>query len=374
MSERDISPDHELSDDAPTPQPIPRAGMGIADKIGFTAPEAQTEYFAPETQAEPAAEVMPSEAAPADEAWPDLATVPELAPLATADEPMIASRPLDEFDITDASAHHDALEKYSHSGGNGGGDDGNHTENLGGDDFSGSGLAQDLFAHLGELRARILYSVLAIALASCVTWNYGNAISEFLARPIRKTLDLHGVGSKLVTLDPTEGFYIFFQISLASAIILAAPFVLFQMWRFIEPALTRTERRYTLVLVPFSTLLFVAGVVLGYIMSPIFFQFFLQFQPPGSTATFSYGKSVALLAKMLLVFGVCFQVPVITIFLNKIGLVTRNFLIEYWRHAVVVIFLIVAIITPTWDPLTLCVCATPPCLFYVLSIWLVKWL
>jgi sec-independent protein translocase protein TatC len=116
------------------------------------------------------------------------------------------------------------------------------------------------------------------------------------------------------------------------------------------------------------------GAGLGYVVSPLFFKFFLAFQPAGIAANWDYGQSVLLMAKMLLVFGVTFQVPIIVIFLNKLGLLSRNLLIEYWRHAVVVIFAVVAVLTPTWDPVTLAVCATPPCLLYVLSIWLVKWL
>lgn len=88
----------------------------------------------------------------------------------------------------------------------------------------------------------------------------------------------------------------------------------------------------------------------------------------------TYTSVVTLIGKMLLVFGVCFQVPVITIFLNKTGIVSRNLLIEYWRHVVVVIFIAVAVLTPTWDPITLAVCAVPPCVLYALSIWLIKWL
>jgi sec-independent protein translocase protein TatC len=152
------------------------------------------------------------------------------------------------------------------------------------------------------------------------------------------------------------------------------PYVLWQVWAFVEPALTHKERRYSLVLVPFSVLLFFSGAALGFYMSPIFFEFFLQFQPPGTAALWSYSKAATFLAKMLLVFGICFQVPVITIFINKIGLVSRNWLIEYWRHVVVVIFIIVALITPTWDPMTLTAAALPPCLLYMFSIWLVKWL
>jgi sec-independent protein translocase protein TatC len=152
------------------------------------------------------------------------------------------------------------------------------------------------------------------------------------------------------------------------------PVVLFQIWRFIEPALTKTERRYSLVLVPFSTVLFTLGAALGYWCSPLFFKFFIVWLPEGTVANWDYYETITMMAKMLLVFGISFQVPIIVIFLNKMGVVTRNLLIDYWRHSVVVIFTVIAVLTPTWDPVTLCICATPPCLLYVLSIWLIKWL
>ncbi|RYG56266.1 twin-arginine translocase subunit TatC, partial [bacterium] len=152
------------------------------------------------------------------------------------------------------------------------------------------------------------------------------------------------------------------------------PFILLQVWRFIEPALTNNERKYTLVLVPFSSILFFIGAGMGYWLAPMFFKFFLEFQPTDVEANWDYLQSIVLLAKTLLVFGLAFQVPVITIFLNKSGLVSRNILIQYWRHAVVVIFTIIAVVTPTWDPITMTACAVPPCLLYLLSIWLVKWL
>jgi sec-independent protein translocase protein TatC len=129
-----------------------------------------------------------------------------------------------------------------------------------------------------------------------------------------------------------------------------------------------------MTLVPFSVVLFFSGAALGFYLTPLFFRFFLQFQPPNSESYWSYASVASLLAKMLLVFGICFQVPVVTVFLNKIGLMSRNWMIEYWRHVVVVMFAIVAIITPTWDPVTLTAAALPPCLLYGVSIWLVKWL
>lgn len=389
MSERTSFPPDDDFTEASAPHTVPRAGLGIVGQNGFSAPPNGDGASTPPL---PEDTLETESATPDPEAIPDVATIPELAPLAvstaspstpvaphTSDSPFVTSRPLDEmqldeFDIEALKLAQASAQSANGTGG-GGGDDGDD------DELSSSGgetpgdFMQDLFSHLGELRARILWSVLAVGLASSITWNQGQLIQNLLARPILKSMKASGLKeAQLITIEPTEGFYLYFQITLAAAIILAAPFIIFQMWRFVEPALTKTERRFSLILIPFSIFLFFSGVALGYVISPMFFSFFLQFQPPEAVANFSYGSSVALLAKMLLVFGVCFQVPVVTIFLNKIGVVSRNFLIEYWRHAVVLIFVIVAIITPTWDPLTLCACATPPCLLYVLSIWLVKWL
>ena len=235
----------------------------------------------------------------------------------------------------------------------------------------------DIFEHLGELRQRILYCVAATAVALSITWNFGTQLTAWFSHPISQVLKQHNTkdtANTLITIGPMEAFMVYFQITLVAALLLVMPFILFQMWRFIEPALTRHERRYGMVMLPFSVILFFTGSVLGYFMSPVFFGFFLAFQPPGVAANYSYGESATLLAKMLLVFGVCFQVPVITIFLHKIGIVSRNVLIQYWRHVVLVIFVVVAIITPTWDPFTLVVCALPPCILYAVSIWLIKWL
>lgn len=231
----------------------------------------------------------------------------------------------------------------------------------------------DLFDHLAELRLRLLHCIGAVGVLMMLTWFFRDALLEWFAAPIARVLKEHK-GAELITFSPTEGFVIYMQTTFAAALLLAMPYVLWQIWAFVEPALTHHERRYTSVLVPFSILLFVMGALLGYFMTPVFFRFFLSFQPPGSVANYSYGIAVTLLAKMLLVFGACFQVPVVTVFLNKTGIVSRNLMIEYWRHVVVVIFTVVAIITPTWDPISLLAAAVPPCLLYGLSIWLVKWL
>ncbi len=228
-----------------------------------------------------------------------------------------------------------------------------------------------LMAHLGELRQRLLYCAIILMAGMTLTWNYSRPLQTWCAEPIIKTLGDKGT---IISTNPTGFFSITVQFSLISALIITAPLLFWQVWLFIEPALTKAERRYSLIVVPFSSALFFTGAGLSYLVSPLFFKFFLSFQPVGIAANWDYMESIMLLAKMLLAFGVMFQVPVVVIFLNKLGLLSRNVLIEYWRHAVVLIFILAAIVTPTWDPVTLAVCATPPCLLYVLSIWLVKWL
>lgn len=228
-----------------------------------------------------------------------------------------------------------------------------------------------LMAHLAELRTRILWCVVAVFVAMFLTWNKCVEIQDWFAYPIKEAIKGKGT---LISISPTGFFTIYLQVSLVSSLIVTMPFILFQVWRFIEPALTNNERKYTLVLVPFSSVLFFLGAGMGYLMTPMFFKFFLLFQPTGVLANWDYFESVMLMAKTLLVFGIAFQVPVFTIFLNKTGIVSRNVLIQYWRHAIVIIFTVIAFVTPTWDPLTMTVCALPPCLLYLLSIWLVKWL
>lgn len=241
-----------------------------------------------------------------------------------------------------------------------------------------------LMDHLNELRRRLLYCALILGVGMSLTWNFGKTLQSWFSAPILKALVEKSVpgtpgvnptsANELIVTDPTGAFTIYLQFSLVSALILTAPLLFWQVWRFIEPALTHSERRYSLVLVPFSSILFFLGAGLGYAVSPLFYQFFIAFQPENVSIKWDYSQTIMLMAKMLLVFGVTFQVPVIIIFLNKLGLLSRNILIEYWRHAVVLIFIVVSVLTPTWDPVTLAACAVPPCLLYVLSIWLVKWL
>lgn len=232
-----------------------------------------------------------------------------------------------------------------------------------------------LFDHLLELRMRLVRSFIYLGVAMTITWVYSQQISDWFNAPIKEALHRWGTDKSTLTLNgPMEGFMVLFNISMWSGIVLAAPLILYEMWAFIEPALTRRERRFTVILVPFSILLFLGGCAFGYCLSIFFYKFFLQYKPVDAAEFFRVTDTVIFQLRILLLFGVCFQVPVVSIFLNKIGIVSREWMIKYWRHVVVVIFAVVSLATPTWDPLTLVACALPPCLLYVLSIWLTKWL
>lgn len=330
---------HNGHSESPPVVPLVRPPVGARAARGQSEPEPDTFPLAPQeadalSEDEPVSEELDEE---------ELAA---LAPFADDGGAVPPAPPLDLHDDT---------------GGSGGDPDTPHDKELG------------LLEHLIELRTRLLWCFAAVGLGMIVTWNKCAQISDWIIAPIKSAL-VARPGNHIISTDPTGFFTIYLQISLVSALILTMPFLLFQVWRFIEPALTNNERRYTLVLVPFASVLFFLGVGMGYWMSPMFFKFFLEFQPNDVLANWDYGQSAVILGKTLLVFGLAFQVPVITIFLNKTGLVSRNLLIQYWRHAVVVIFIVIAFVTPTWDPVTMTACAIPPCLLYLLSIWIVKWL
>lgn len=316
--------------DAAPVRPVVRPAIGERAGRGLTALEPETEPLPPEAE---------TEDAPPESEWE------ALAPFAGDGGAVPPAPPLDFG---------------SSAGSFGGNPDTPHDQELG------------LLEHLAELRTRMLWCFAAVGVGMVLTWNKCLTISDWITGPVKQALTArHGI---IVSNDPTGFFTIYLQISMVSALILTMPFLLFQVWRFIEPALTHAERRYTIVLVPFASVLFFMGVGLGYAMSPMFFSFLLAFQPADVSANWDYGQVTVFFAKILLIFGLAFQVPVITIFLNKTGIVSRNILIHYWRHVVVAIFTIVAFVVPTWDPVTMTACAIPPCLLYLLSIWLVKWL
>jgi sec-independent protein translocase protein TatC len=228
----------------------------------------------------------------------------------------------------------------------------------------------DLVSHLTELRARLIRALVYLAVAMTVVWVFFDPLYRFLVGPIRKPLE--NIGGELMVYELLEPLLVRVSIVLVGGVILALPLIFYEVWSFVAPGLTTRERRAARPLVPVSGLLFLTGVALGYFMTGTAVGALLRFNPPQTEVRLSLNRTVLLLVKFYLAFGIGFQLPIVIVLLAQIGIVDSRMLTRRWREAVVAIFLLAAIITPTWDPITMTICALPMVLLYVGTIGVVK--
>ena len=220
--------------------------------------------------------------------------------------------------------------------------------------------------HLEELRKRIINSCLGIAIGIGLSFFYIQQIYDFLTAPAVATLP---EGSRLIYTQPTEAFSLYIQISLISGAALAAPWIMYQVWRFIAPGLYANEKRFVVPFVLFSTLGFVGGAAFNhYVAYPFIMTYFASFNTPKLVYMPQLSYVFGLYVKMLLGLGVIFQMPTIVFFLAKMKLLTGRFLMSQFKIAILLIFIIAAVITPTGDPMTLMIFAAPMIGLYTLSI------
>ncbi len=228
----------------------------------------------------------------------------------------------------------------------------------------------NLLDHLHELRARVLRSGAYALAGMTVVWVCYRPIYGILARPITQALaKIHG------TIQVTgfmEGFLIRAQISLVGGLILALPLIYYELWLFASPGLTRGERRALRPLAPVSGLLFLAGVALAYLITEPSIIWMASMNPPHTEPWYRLNENLFLILKFYLAFGLAFQLPIVLVLLAAVGIVDSRLLSKRWREACVAIFVIAAIITPTWDPITMTVCALPMVLLYLATIGVVK--
>jgi sec-independent protein translocase protein TatC len=221
-----------------------------------------------------------------------------------------------------------------------------------------------LLEHLEELRHRILRSLAAVLAAFLLCWAFSRHIFRFLSRPVYEHLP---EGEKLVFLGITDPFLLYIKVALLAAVFVAAPFVLHQVWCFIAPGLYRHERRYTAAFVAFGTLLFLAGGAFAYFVAfPFAVEFLLGIGEDFKPAITGPGY-LRFLMTVILGLGLMFELPMAIIFLARIGVVTPRFLMRHFRWAVLIIFIVAALITPTPDVLNLCLFALPTILLYLLG-------
>jgi len=220
--------------------------------------------------------------------------------------------------------------------------------------------------HLEELRKRIINSVLGIVVGIGLTFFYIQQIYDFLTAPAVATLP---EGSRLIYTQPTEAFSLYIQISLISGAVLAGPWIMYQVWRFIAPGLYANEKRFVVPFVLFSSLGFLGGAAFNhYVAYPFIMTYFASFNTPRLVYMPQLSYVFGLYVKMLLGLGVIFQMPTVVFFLAKMKILTGRFLLKQFKIAVLLIFITAAVVTPTGDPMTLMIFAAPMIGLYLLSI------
>lgn len=233
--------------------------------------------------------------------------------------------------------------------------------------------------HLGELRVRIIRSALAIALFAILVVAFYDQVLGFLREPYvqlcrSKPADFCGstVGAdgepELFILDPIEGFATRLRIGSFGGILLAMPVILWQIWRFIVPALHSKEKRYAIPFIVSSILLFLIGGFLAFVTLEAALEFLISWSGEDVSQAFQVSRYVRLVMLMIAAFGVGLQFPLLLVFLQLAGVVTPQQLLKGWRIAIVAIVVIAAVITPSGDPVSLAALAVPMLVLYLVSV------
>ena len=226
-----------------------------------------------------------------------------------------------------------------------------------------------LTEHLAELRSRIIRSLLAVVLGVIVLLALYDQVLNFLRGPYNQLCaDNKQVQCDLIFIGPLEGLTTRLQICTYGGIILALPVILWQVWRFIVPALHKNEKQYAIPFIFSAIILFLLGAVIAYYTLTPALDFLISWAGSGVKAQFTVSKYVSLVGLMMAVFGIAFEFPVLLVFLQLVGVLTPQVLMKGWRYAIMIIFVIAGVITPSGDPYSMLALAIPMSLFYLISI------
>jgi len=225
-----------------------------------------------------------------------------------------------------------------------------------------------LLDHLQELRRRIIHIAIYLIAAFFLCWGFHERIYGFMERPVKFALAQHHLSTQLNYLNPMDPFNMYLKITFLAGCVLACPFVLYEVWLFISPGLYQNEKRYVVPFMTATILLFLAGAFFGYRwVYPGSLDFLLSFNKDFHPVI-EINEYTDLFLTVILGLGVTFELPILVMFLSLFGIVSPKFLWKNFRYAILIIFIIAAIITPTPDVLTMCVFATPMLTLYVISI------
>jgi len=222
-----------------------------------------------------------------------------------------------------------------------------------------------LIDHLEELRKRFIICIVTVLACSIFSYLYSDKILAILKRPFPHSL---------VFISPQEPFVITLKIALFGGIIIALPMIIYQTWQFVSLALKEKEKRYLLFYGPFSLLLFLSGASFAYFVAiPVGLRFLLSFGGSSLEPMISISKYLSFITVTILTFGIVFELPLVSLFLVRIGIISPQFLAKNRKVAIIAIFVLAAILTPSIDAFTQILLAVPLVILYEVSIWLAKW-
>ena len=227
-----------------------------------------------------------------------------------------------------------------------------------------------LTEHLVELRKRLTNSLIALGIGFGVCYYYKDLIFDIVTRPLTQVLPKN---SYLVYTGLTEAFFTYMKVAFFASLIITSPFILYQIWKFIVPGLLPKERKYVVPFVISSSFLFITGVLFGYFVAlPPAFEFFVSFNNKYLQAMLSFKDYLSLFVTFLLGFGVSFELPIFIFFLTKLGIVNAKMLSKQRRYAILLIFVVAAVLTPSPDALSQILMAIPLMFLYEVSIFVSK--
>jgi len=229
-----------------------------------------------------------------------------------------------------------------------------------------------ILSHLLELRSRIVIILLAVTIGAIIGWIVYPVAFELVAGPLLKSVK--AFGGHVFTLQPGEAFFTQCKLAMVIGIVLASPVIMWQLWLFVRPALTEKERKAISPLMPAISVLFIAGVVFGYYLLPSILQFFLGYVPHGVAPNMDFQNSINFPLKLMLTFGLVFQLPIVILGLIAFGVLTPTVLLKQWRVAIIAIAVLAAILSPSPDPFNMIVVMMPLLMLYFGTVLLAYWL
>ncbi len=219
--------------------------------------------------------------------------------------------------------------------------------------------------HLEELRSRLVVCAIAVGVSFFITYFFSEKFFKVLVAPLIKVMP---AGEKLIYTGLAEMFMVYIKVALIAAVLLAAPVIFYEIWMFVAPGLYQKEKRFMLPFVISSTLLFVGGSLFGYlVVFPFGFQFFMGLSNEFVRALPSVGQYFSFSITLLFAFGIIFELPVVIFFLTKMGIVTPEFLGKQRKYAILLAFIVGAILTPP-DVMTQFMMAIPLVILYEIGI------